>query len=102
MLALVSQDAKAIAKAPGIGLKTAQKIILELKDKVREEDLLSQLGPSGAAASPSAPSHVQDAIEALVALGYPPSEAAKAVGSVKDEGGTADELIRLALRRFSF
>lgn len=98
-LALVSQDAKAISKAPGIGLKTAQKIILELKDKVTEADML--FGGRGETVRVAAQeSYVQDAIEALAALGYPTSEAAKAVSSVKGEASTADELIRLALRRF--
>ena len=102
-LALISQDAKAIAKAPGLGLKTAQKIIIELKDKIKDEDLLSQIGSASTQAVYSGePSVVQDAIEAMIALGYPPAEAAKAVNAVKDEGSTADELIRLALRKFSF
>ena len=102
-LALISQDAKAIAKAPGLGLKTAQKIIIELKDKIKDDDLLAQIGGASAQAVYSGePSIVQDAIEAMISLGYPPAEAAKAVNAVKDEGSTADELIRLALRRFAF
>ena len=102
-LALISQDAKAIAKAPGLGLKTAQKIIIELKDKINNDDLLAQIGGASAQAVYSGePSVVQDAIEAMISLGYPPAEAAKAVNAVKDEGNTADELIRLALRKFSF
>ncbi|MGI5898858.1 MAG: Holliday junction branch migration protein RuvA [Christensenellales bacterium] len=102
-LALISQDAKAIAKAPGLGIKTAQKIIIELKDKIKDDELLTQIsGASQQAVYSGEPSFIQDAIEAMIALGYPPAEAAKAVNAVKDEGKTADELIRMALRRFSF
>ena len=102
-VALVSQDAKAIAKTPGLGLKTAQKIILELKDKVTAQDFTnSVLGADVPASALGEASHVADAIEALMALGYPSAEAAKAVGAVKEQANSADELVRLALRRIAF
>lgn len=82
-LAILSDDAKSIAKSPGIGAKTAGKLILELKDKCHLEDILDS---GGAAASPLADaadgSARNDAIQALVALGYSASEATAAVRKV--------------------
>ena len=102
-IALVAQDAKAIAKTPGLGMKTAQKIILELKDKVTAQDFTGNvIGADTAFAQSTETSFVADAIEALMALGYPSAEAAKAVNAVKNESGSADELVRLALRKIAF
>ncbi len=80
-LAIISGDAKAIAKAPGVGNKSAERIILELKDKIALK-LSGEEGPdfvtagdiaSGGSAAKS------EAIEALVSLGYSPTEALKAI-----------------------
>lgn len=100
-LALVTQDAKAIAKAPSIGNKTAQKIILELKDRVTQAEFAASVTASAMTdAGGAQPNEVQDAIDALIALGYQTGEAAAAVNAVKGQGQSADELIRLALKRF--
>ena len=97
--AIASQDAKTIAKTPGIGLKMAEKLILELKDKV-SDGLVSEEFASATRSSEGSDSSRQDAIEALVALGFSSMEAAKAVGKVKDTGSkTAEEIIREALRQ---
>lgn len=102
-IALVAQDAKAIAKTPGLGLKTAQKIILELKDKITASDFTDTvLSGHTSFNAAGAPTYVGDAIEALMALGYPSNEAAKMVSAVKDKVTTADELVRLALRKIAF
>lgn len=98
-IALVTGDAQALSRAPGIGKKTAQRLVLELKDKVENEDLTS----SGA----SAPlknvmgSGESEAIEALMALGYPASEAAKAVAAVSGQATKTDEILRLALKNMA-
>lgn len=99
-LALVAQDAKAIAKTPGLGLKTAQKIILELKDHVTQDDFFEAGTASSAAKAALDPNGAvtQEAIEALVALGYQSAEAAKAVGEVREQADTVNELVRLALK----
>ena len=95
-LAIVTGDAKALARAPGIGKKTAQRLILELKDKVDNAELVSTGVPlpanavSGGAAD--------EAIEALIVLGYQPSEAARAVSAISPLPDTSDEIIRLALK----
>jgi len=96
-LAIVTGDATAIARAPGVGKKTAQRLILELKDKVDDQELV------GSAASISvqpatAPDACNDAIEALLTLGYQRQEAMQAVAAVQDQSDRAEELIRLALK----
>ncbi|MDR3085879.1 MAG: Holliday junction branch migration protein RuvA [Christensenellaceae bacterium] len=97
-LAVVTGDVKTIRRAPGIGLKTAQRLLLELKDKVSDEELVG-LSPAGSQAVPlAAPGPVQDAIEGLMGFGYSSAEAAAAVAAVNAEGVSAPELIRLALR----
>lgn len=100
-LAILTGDAVALSRAPGIGKKTAQRIALELKDKLSAEDL-----PSGSQGlvlprDAVADSAVGEAILALQALGYTQSEAARAVSSAHQGAGdtvSADELVRLALR----
>lgn len=94
-LALVSGDANALTRVPGIGKKTAQRLVLELKDKVEE----SQLTGVGASAAPKAVGGAEsEAIAALMALGYASAEAARAVGKVADQSDKVDELIFLALK----
>ena len=85
MMAIVSQDAKAISKAPGIGPKTAQKVILELKDKVSSENILYQEVADVAATTETAEDTAKnEAFMALVSLGYDNATASKAVAKVKD------------------
>lgn len=94
-IALVTGDAQALSRAPGIGKKTAQRLLLELKDKVEDAELTS--GVSAAPlTNPSEPA--AEAIEALMALGYASSEAAQAVARVADKAQAANEIIRLALK----
>lgn len=90
--AVFSDDVKAISKAPGVGLKTAKKLILELKDRLKLEDAI----PGGGNPGEEAGSHAQDtdvteAVEALVTLGYSSSEALRAVKRVKMAGDMKTE-----------
>lgn len=92
--AVMSKDAKAISTAPGIGKKTAEKLILELKDKLRIEDALEpNTERAGAYDSSETQSAQMDAVQALVALGYGNTEALKAVKKVEVEEGTSTETI---------
>lgn len=92
--AVMSKDAKAISAAPGIGKKTAEKLILELKDKLRIEDALEpNTERAGAYDSSETQSAQMDAVQALVALGYGNTEALKAVKKVEVEEGTSTETI---------
>ncbi len=106
-LAVAVEDAKLIATAPGIGLKTAKKLIIELKDKLKEAETEPSASTTAASAEggtngggSSFQEFQQEAIEALAALGYGRSEAATAVRkAAKSLGDTADVemLLRQAL-----
>lgn len=83
--AIISGDAKAIAKAPGIGSKTAQRLILELKDKISVEETLVNREVDGVRMTASVNDDTsKEAVEALIALGYSSSEALKAVKTVEN------------------
>ena len=96
-IALAAGDATALTRVPGIGKKTAQRLVLELRDKVEE----GMLTGTGAAAMPAQATGdaAGEAIEALMALGYTASDAARLVSRVADQSDRADELVRLALRQ---
>ncbi len=103
--AVMAGDAKAIAKAPGIGAKTAERVILELRDKISLEDTLTGLDEPTGAAGNAAGSQGGDnlmkreAIEALVALGYAASDATAAVKKVEvTEDTTSETILKLALK----
>lgn len=104
-MAVISGDAKTLSKAPGVGNKTAQRIILDLKDKVKAEEILS-----GAAALDDIKAEIsgvgeagREAVEALTALGYSASEAAGAVKKVEiTEDMTAEDVLKGALRHLAF
>ncbi len=101
--AVLGEDAKAIAKAPGIGAKTAQRLILELKDKFSLEDAFEQkLSHTEAVVSEGQKSVKKEAIEALVALGYSSSEALRAIGDIvlTDELGVED-ILKAALKNMA-
>ena len=100
--AVLADDAKRISKTPGIGAKTAQKIILELKDKLDLDDMLhpAEEGIPAATADPGATSVQSEAVQALVALGYGSTESLKAVKKVKLEDATVEEVLKAALKNF--
>ena len=102
-LAVISGDAKAIARAPGVGIKTAQRIILDLKDKVSMDDILPAAdgsGPdSGGRGDAVLGAAAREAMEALTALGYSSMEASRAVGRVEITGDmTAEDVLKQSLR----
>lgn len=102
--AVMSHDVKAISAAPGIGKKTAEKLIIELKDKLSIEDVLDKTTDTSTAAHSNTSNMVQaEAVQALVALGYGNSEALKAVKKVEvDDTTTVEDVLKLALKYIMF
>ena len=105
-LAVLSDDDKAIAKAPGIGAKTAKKLILELKDKFHLDEALEEFSQPTASVVKGKQEmgdiHME-AVQALVALGYSNSDALKAV-KLADTGTvqTTEDLLKGALKQLAF
>lgn len=102
--AVIGGDSKAIAKAPGVGTKTAQRVILELKDKLNLEDVLEDKTENTASVPQSEAKTVKnEAIQALVALGYSSSEALSAVSKVEiSEDTDVEEVLKAALKQMAF
>jgi len=100
-VAILTGDVTALARAPGIGKKTAQRIVLELKDKIEQEDVSAPgTGAAGGAAQTASPANAErEAQQALQALGYTAAEAARAINLVRDKASETDQLIMLALRQ---
>ncbi len=102
--AISAGDKKAISKAPGVGPKMAERLILELKDKITyDDDLIDREIESTAGRSPLASSDVpqiREAVEALVALGYGQTESLKAVSSIPDiESMDSGAVLKAALKK---
>ncbi len=101
--AILSEDVKSISTAPGVGKKSAQRLIIELKDKVGAQgfDVAASIQPT---AAPGGFSNAKkEAMEALVALGYSAADAAKALnGLAVSEEMDAEEILKLALKQLAF
>lgn len=99
--AVMAGDIKAISKAPGIGNKTAQRLIIELKDKLKLEDVFEHAdGAESPVMDPSAQNNTNEAVLAMVALGYSQSEALRAVRQCEiTEDMTSDAILKLALKK---
>lgn len=99
-LAVISQDAKMIAKAPGVGAKSASRIVLELKDKIKPEDVIGK--PVDEDESSIVGTIRQEATEALVSLGYTVSDAYKVLQKLDiNEDTRVEDVIKMALRHIS-
>lgn len=99
--AILAADAKAIAKAPGVGAKTAERVILDLKDKISIEDAISpgETISALAVAGEDIGNKKNEAVEALTALGYSASDALRAVKQVKmTEDIGVEEILKAALK----
>ena len=104
-VAVLGEDAKMIAKAPGIGAKTAQRLILELKDKLSLEEAFEQkLTNQSEKKLPNQTNGIKnDAIQALVALGYSSTEALKTVNAVEiTEDSDVEDILKAALKNMAF
>jgi holliday junction DNA helicase RuvA len=96
-----NKDTATLVKLPGVGKKTAERLLIEMRDKIGDID--TSAGDAGSGSSLSAQSDMaQEAESALIALGYKPTDAAKIINRVADESVTdAGQLIRLALKSMS-
>ncbi len=100
--AVVSEDDKLIAKAPGIGNKTAQRLIIELKDKVSLEDAVDILGGSEPVASDVSSVVKRETMEALVALGYTSSDASRVLSGIEiSEEDDVETVLKQALKNMA-
>ena len=99
-----SQDTSALTKVPGVGKKTAERLLVELKDRFKAWETV----PAMFALVPNQPnqpdaltptvSAENDAVTALISLGYKPQEASKAISSIKEKGLSTEDMIRRALK----
>lgn len=102
-MAVLTADAKAISRAPGIGLKTAQRVILDLKEKVSLEDIVTPEGKEKGSTAGGRPGPAREAMEALVQLGYSSMDAGKAVRAVEiTDGMDSEAVLKEALKALAF
>ena len=101
--AIMSGDSKTISKAPGIGAKTAQRLIIDLKDKVSVRDMLDNYSVNKiSTATDEMNTAKAEAVEALTALGYSATDAMKAVRSAgADDDTDTETIIKLAFRQLA-
>jgi Holliday junction DNA helicase RuvA len=94
-LAVEAQDPEPLVRVPGVGRKTAERVLIDMRDRVREirGALAAPVAVGGAAGRAQA-----EAASALIALGYKPAEAARLLKGADEEGATVEELIRRALK----
>lgn len=99
-LCIATGDSKTLTKCVGIGKKTAERIVLECRDKITKSELQPKNVPSAAAINLPAGSNMDEAINALVVLGYTQPLAAKALDSA-DASLPVEELIKIGLRKLA-
>lgn len=101
----VHQDnVTALVKVPGIGKKTAERLLIEMRDKLKDWQSSTAQSPTlnnASAAIIVRRSEVQDAISALIALGYKPAQANQAVAKLDTENANSEQIIRQALQRLA-
>ncbi len=98
---VADRDVASLVKIPGIGKKTAERLLIEMADRIGQLDgMVSQGSPGAASGRPATrqPDASEEAEAALIALGYRPQEASRAISRVAEEGMSREELIRQALK----
>lgn len=100
-----NEDTTSLVKLPGVGKKTAERLVVEMKDRLKnwQEKLavtgdLGVMAPDDELVSPQSGDAEEDAVSALIALGYKPAQASKAVSNVAESGMNSETLIREALK----
>ena len=94
---VIEDDSKALTSLPGVGKKTAERLIVEMRDRIDTDATLPAVEmPAGVAASPTNP--VSDAVSALISLGYKGQEASRMVRDVESDGMQTEDIIKAALQ----
>lgn len=91
-------DTQSLSRLPGIGKKTAERLVIEMRDRLDRADGAAMAAAPGAAAAAPAADPVSEAVSALVALGFKPQEASQRVRAVPGEGLGCEEIVRRALQ----
>ncbi|MET1078849.1 MAG: Holliday junction branch migration protein RuvA [Pseudomonas sp.] len=95
-----SQDTSALTRIPGVGKKTAERLLVELKDRFKAWETVP--GLAGFVVEPrlvvAVTSAENDAVSALISLGFKPQEASRAVSAVQEDGLSSEDMIRRALK----
>lgn len=95
---VMDSDTASLSRLPGIGKKTAERLVIEMRDRLADWQVISINSDAPVATSENAT--VEDAISALIALGYKPQDARRAVQKIETPNAKSEELIRLALRNY--
>ena len=102
VLAILTEEADQLSRAQGVGKKLAGRIVLELKDKLKSGEAFAQhVSPQQSIASGGNADIKQEAVEALLVLGYSRAEALRAVMEIALEGMTTEQIIRQALKKLA-
>lgn len=96
VICVTQNDITGLTRVPGVGKKTAERLIIEMRDRLDETALSMPMMNNTLASSNSA---VQEAISALIALGYKPAEASRAVAQLETEGLSCEAIIRQTLQK---
>lgn len=97
--AVINEEVQKLTGIPGVGKKTAQRIIIELKDKLGKMETGNSPVPAGT--PPGPPDSAADALQALIALGYNPTEAKRALGRIDNTSLGLEEVVRFALKELA-
>jgi len=92
------EDSSALVRLPGVGKKTAERLIIEMRDRLKDWETGGMVLQSVVSGEPVANQPKNEAISALIALGYKPQEASKMVSAVANQGGRSEDIIKAALR----
>ena len=96
---IMDGDSKALTRLPGVGKKTAERLVIELKDRLEKDDSIKLPGSTGTAASIERRANpVNDAVSALISLGYKAQQASQMIRDIDVEAKSTEEIIRAALQ----